>query len=70
VASAVRRSSSFSSASLTSITPFSARMPSRLGGAASMRCATSLMVASTAANTGSLTRTTGGTPARLTDRLA
>ena len=45
-------------------------MPSRLGGAASMRLATSRIVARTAASTGSLTRTTGATPARSTVRFA
>ena len=41
-----------------------------LGGAASMRLAMSPIVASTAASTGSFTRTTGATPARCTVRFA
>ena len=41
-----------------------------LGGAASMRLAISPIVASTAASTGSFTRTTGATPARCTVRFA
>src|SRR3954471_19366861 len=69
-ASPARRSSSRSSSSTTSITPFSPRIPSTAGGAASMRLATSFIVERTAASTGSLTRTTGAIPARCTERLA
>src|SRR5438105_1789862 len=60
------RSASCSSSSITSITPLSAKMPSSRGAAASTRPARPLMVASTAARTGSLTRTTGATPKRST----
>ena len=50
---------------MTSITPLRERMPSRLGGAASTRLASLLSVVSTAASTGSLTRTIGATPCAL-----